>query len=793
MTNPRYQVTKVKHCSSKSHRSLPRRLLLSLGCCLLITGNGNPGRSQENLPTFRQDAAPTETKPEIKTPAAAKDSVSVPKENWVKALPEGQYVLEFNRSPVVGTRLQLRNIYSESRLRFTRPRNWETQKVQISLRYRHSPALYATRSNLTVLVNGASVGSVPLNKKEGEIGNAVFDVPKKLIQDYNEVVIAALQNNSPTCTQDPFDPSLWTEILPDSKVVFNFQPQAIALNFSRYPYPIFDNLSLEPNQIAYLQPDEVDESWLTNVTRLQTSLGRFSRFRSFDTRLVKSVDGVKPTERLIAIGTPKSQPNLASLKLPLSIQDNQLRDEQQKVLPPDVGVLMMAATRDERTPVLVATGNGAEGVAKAVAFLMQSRDRQIGTGQVVIVKQVNGVPSPPARQWSGYLPLSNSFQLQDLLADDDQPFKDVTVRGSDAPAIEFNFRALPDDRFLSGNTLYLRYSYGPQLNPLTSLLEVQLDGLPIAGKKLDAVDGTKQETLKVELPEDKIRPDSKIQVRFQLDPRERRSCNRPVDQQLWGTVHGNSNFQLNRENTTQIPDLKLLKTGFPFTAPQDLSRTAIVVPNAPNEAELQLLLEFAERMGRLSQSDSLGMNVYRVNKFVPQDRDERHLVAIGKRDRFPLPQAFRAEGFTLQSLFERQRDGSQVRTLPDAEGVIKEIVSPWNRDRVLLILSGQTDTGLKQVQDLFHQDSLFYQLREDTVLISAAETETNPYDPNAYKLEFLQRAQQKRQISEMAWWEAVVQWLNNSWLILLPSTVVAALLLYGVFQSYLKRFTKPSH
>jgi len=776
---------------------MKRRLSFLFACLLscgwLIETKPISVHAQSEVPTYRQDASPTGTEPDRTAPPAPKESLTVPKERSVKALPEGQYVLEFNRSPIVGNRLQLRGIYDESRLRFTRPRNLDPKKAQLLLRFRHSAALYATRSNLTVLVNGASVGSIPLNKKQGEIGTAVFDIPPKLIQDYNEVVIAALQNNSPTCTQDPYDPSLWTEILPDSKLVFDFEPQPIVLNFSRYPFPIFDNLSLEPNQIAYVLPNQVDESWLTSAARFQTGLGRFAQFRPMDTRLVKSVSDAKLNDRLVVIGIPKTQPQLASLNLPVSLKDNQLRDEKQQILPPDVGVLIMTTTADERVPVLVVSGNGPEGVAKAVQFLLQSRDRQIGTGQVILVRQLTDVPSPPSREWPGYLPAGNSFQLKDLSTFDNKPFEDITVRGADAPAIEFDFRALPDDKFLSGNTLNLRYSYGPQVNPQTSLLEVQLDGSPIAGKKLDSVEGGKQQILKVDLPEDRIKPNSKIQVRFQLDPRERRSCNRSVDQQLWGTVHSNSAFQLNRDNSVQVPNLRLLQTGYPFTAPQDLSRTTIVLPDAPSEADLLLLLEFSERMGRLSRSDSIKFNVFRVNKLASQERDQRHLVAIGTRDNFPLPQAFQSEGFTLKTLFERQRDNSQVRTLPDAEGVVKEIVSPWNRDRVLLILSGQTDAGLNQVRDLLHQDPLFYQLREDTVLISAVVPNPNPYDSNAYTLEFLQRANQKRQLSEMNWQDRLLLTLSDSWFVLFPGIVILALMLYGVFQSYLKRFTHQAH
>jgi hypothetical protein len=317
----------------------------------------------------------------------------------VAAPPGGDpYILEFNRSPVVGTRFSLRGIYDEARLGFTRPRDWKIKSVKALVRYRHSPALYATRSNLNVLLNGASIGSVPLNQKENEIGTAVFNIPLNLLQNYNDITIAALQNNSPTCTQDPYDPSLWTEILPDSKITFDFDPQPVSLDFNRFPYPIFDELSLYPNQVAYLLPAQVDDAWLTATARFQTTLGRLADFRRLDTRLVKTIEEVgkssarnAPSERLVVIGTPAQQPAMKSLTLPLPVQNNQILDSKQTVLPPDVGVLMLTTAVNGKTPVLVATGNGPAGVAKAVQFLVQSSDRKIGTGQTIIVKNLTEV------------------------------------------------------------------------------------------------------------------------------------------------------------------------------------------------------------------------------------------------------------------------------------------------------------------------------------------------------------------------------------------------------------------
>ncbi|HEY9696045.1 MAG TPA: cellulose biosynthesis cyclic di-GMP-binding regulatory protein BcsB [Trichocoleus sp.] len=702
----------------------------------------------------------------------------------------GQYVLEFNRSPVVGNRFRLEGIYDEARLRFTRPQSWKPKTIKLLLRYRHSGALYATRSNLTVLINGTSVGSIPLNKPQGKIGEIVFPVPLNLVQDYNELVIAALQNNSPTCTQDPFDPSLWTEVLPDSKLLFDFEPQPIALNFNRYPYPVFDNLSLEANAVAYLLPKSLDEAWLTATTRLQTELGRFANFRAMDTRLVEAIDQVEPNERLILVGTPASQPAIGSLDLPLAMAGDQLLDGRQQPLPADVGVLMLASDPAQKVPVLIASGNGAEGVAKAVQFLVQAQDRKIGTGQVIFVDQVTPVESPPAREWRGYLPEANSFQLKDLSTFDNQPMQDVIVRGSHAPALEFDFRALPDDEFLPGSTMTLRYSYGPQINPLTSLVEVLLDGVAVGGARLTEVGGEQHKSLKLDLPADRIRPNSKIQVNFLLDPRERRSCSRVTDQQLWGTIHTDTQFNLQRQTTARLPDLKLLQTGFPFATPQDLSNTTIVLPNNPSKSDLQVMLQIGERLGRLSKSDSIQMSVYRSNKLPEDQRSAHHLIAIGTEAQFPFPEVMKDGGFAIQKDKTRQWQQSRIQVLPDNQGMVKQIISPWNRDRVLLALSGQTETGLNQVRDFLAQDPLFFQLQGDTVLISANQANASPYNANDYSLEFLQQTA-PRPVKTNSSMNQVWQQIQRSWYFLAPAIVIAALTLYGIIQLFLRRLTPP--
>lgn len=731
--------------------------------------------------------------------SANEDSGSAPARAELLPLPEplpgapvvqpaapGQYILQFNRSPIVGNRLRFSGIYDERRLQFTQPRSWQPQSVKVVLRYRHSPALYATRSNLTVLINGTSIGSLPLNKRQGEIGEAIFEVPLDLLQDHNELLVAALQNNSPTCTQDPYDPSLWTEVLPDSKLVFEVTPQAVTPDFSQFPYPLFDTLSLKTNQVAYLLPKQVEDGWLTDAARLQAALGRVAQYRPFDSRTIERLAAVNPEERLVIIGTPEAQPALAELKLPFTLKNQVFLDGKGQPLADDVGVLAWTTTAQSRVPVLVASGNGPAGVAKAVQFLTQPQDAQVAVGHGLLISQVTPVASPPPRQWPGYLPESNSFQLKDLQTTNRQPLGDVTVRGSHAPALEVDFKALPDDQFSAGNQLVLRYSYGPQINPLTSLIEVELDGVAIDGERLTSMEGADQESFQIDLPADKITPYSRLRVNFRLDPRERRSCSRVTDQQLWGTIHADSEFRLVRQASANLPDLKLLSTGFPFTAPQDLSTTAMVLPDRPNAADVTLLLEMSERLGRLSRAEAVQLSVFRVGSLPEEVKRDRNLIAIGTQIQFPFPEVLASEGFSLRQQLSRQWGGSQMQTLPDPEGVMKMVISPWNRQRVVLALSGQGSKGLESLTDLVAQDALFYQIEGDTALIRANTANPDPLDPASYELAFLQQSPQV-QLATTPTPPWFLQLLRANWLLLIPGTVVLALLLYGAIQAYLNR------
>jgi cellulose synthase operon protein B len=290
------------------------------------------------------------------------------------------------------------------------------------------------------------------------------------------------------------------------------------------------------------------------------------------------------------------------------------------------------------------------------------------------------------------------------------------------------------------------------------------------------------------LPENLIKPNSKIKVNFKLEPKGEgsdRACGQLTDQQLSGTVLSSTEFTVNREIGADLPNLKLLTSGYPLADMQDLSRMAIVVPDAPTPGDLMTLLKFSERMGRLSRAASVEHQVFLSGGLTQTVKDNKHIVAIGTSAHFPLPEVFK-QGLGLMDSVNRQFGKTQMRTLPNADGVIKSVISPWNKERLVLALTGQTEQGLKQVQDVLGADPWFYQLQGDTALMTPTMANPSPYDPNGYQFQFLQESAPQT-LENLNPLNKVRRFLQSHFYLLPIGIIAVSLLMYGIAQRYLKR------
>lgn len=739
--------------------------------------------SEKSLPEEQIEDVVYESKTVETTIPKSVDSKSNSRQ---KTDPQYDYRLPFNRDLSVGNRIRLEGIYSSTALYFSRPRNWDLTSAKVQVKLQHSPSLLPNESNLVARVNDTSIGSVPLDRSETGIASIIFNIPLNLIQEENFLTLEVEQNTSETCT-NPNDPTLWTEILPDSEFLFQFKIKDYIADFTQYPYPFFDDLSLDPTQVAYLEPTTFDSSWLTTTARYQASMGRLADYRRLESRLVDSVDELSWNERLIVIGTPGEQPMLKSFDLPFRLKENQLLDGDNQPLSPEIGVLAQTAVLDTGNPILVATGNGPEGVTKAIQFLVQSQGQQIGTGAALLVEDLPEVASPDPQDWPRYLPQEDDFLLSDLTDLNGSNFEDITVRGTNASPVQIDFRMLPHHQLNRGSSVTVHYSHSSQVNPRTSSIAVILDEVIIGSKSLSSRNSSDQ-TYQVSLPTHLVKPDSKIQIQFMMDPQDSEVCGISTQKQLWGTLHSDTRFNLSRSTLVKVPDLKLLQAGYPLTAPQDLSQTAIALPDKPSRSEIETLLALSGRLGKLSQSEGLKLDVYQTGSIPGEVRDQYHWVGIGLRERFPFAEAFSTSGLGLMQQFTRQWQGSQIQSIQDNEGMIKSMLSPWNDEYLLFALTAQTETGLQEVQDGLNLDSLFFALEGDTALISRSVPNPSPYSREDYSLEFLSESPQK-QLVEVGVIKRGSLFFENNWSMLPVGIVLLALVLYSIAQLYLNRIS----
>ncbi|MBD2025015.1 cellulose biosynthesis cyclic di-GMP-binding regulatory protein BcsB, partial [Leptolyngbya sp. FACHB-711] len=145
------------------------------------------------------------------------------------------------------------------------------------------------------------------------------------------------------------------------------------------------------------------------------------------------------------------------------------------------------------------------------------------------------------------------------------------------------------------------------------------------------------------------------------------------------------------------------------------------------------------------------------------------------------------KGLNLNTAFLREFGTTQVQALPDGEGVVKSVVSPWNDRHVLLALTAQREQGLRDVQDLFEIDRLFGQLQGDTALIHRNQPNPSPFDPDDYSLEFLNRAPREKVVTQASLMGRIVLFLQDHWLLLPLGIVLLPLLMYGFSQIFLNR------
>jgi len=257
-----------------------------------------------------------------------------------------------------------------------------------------------------------------------------------------------------------------------------------------------------------------------------------------------------------------------------------------------------------------------------------------------------------------------------------------------------NFEILP-----TGNYVNLITSHAPEVPDKPAYLSVEVNNRVLSTTELTPTNAVSN-TTRVDLPEGLLRAGSNsMRVRLNIAV----SCEDPPSV-LNLSLSEDSFISFNYQQKPYVTDLALYP--FPFTE-RSLLRTpvTIVLPDQPTSTDLSAAATVAAGLGVMS-GNSIDISAVLASDITPDIRTNHHLIVIGQPDKNIL----------LQDALELPLPIDST-TIQPGQGILQEIISPWNEYRLMLIVSGLDSEGVLKAGYALNRQANFLGMRGPIAII----------------------------------------------------------------------------
>lgn len=277
---------------------------------------------------------------------------------------------------------------------------------------------------------------------------------------------------------------------------------------------------------------------------------------------------------------------------------------------------------------------------------------------------------------------------------------DLTAYGG-APKLDIWFPGYGDYELSEGSYLYLEQSHSEVVHPVNSTVTVLLNDVPVATTFLTE-QNVGRTGWKISLPRDLLKRDlNHVELRYYMRLGED-ECKDSESPALYSTIYADSYIHYEYRQPLQFlglqpPDLGRFPE--PFLRPEIMAgKVAFIVPDDPSAADLSAAASIAARFGQLAIGKPFTATLHLASSVDRQLLARRDLVVIGQPDANALLREL-APSLPLQYSIENGQaaylDESGSPLDPDS-GILQEIVSPWDRRFVVLVVSGTSEEGLRR-------------------------------------------------------------------------------------------------
>lgn len=281
-----------------------------------------------------------------------------------------------------------------------------------------------------------------------------------------------------------------------------------------------------------------------------------------------------------------------------------------------------------------------------------------------------------------------TIQDQDVLYFSQLGFTETRLIGPfDSTSLQASF---PEEwRFTQPGTLNLEYTlsiYGADyvegISQSGGVLNISVNDTDVASIPLNIIGSN---SLDIPLAPEVLvsqRTDGRFDLNIELFSQE--SCTRDIDVDV--VIKESSFLRLPHTSAAPVVDLTLFPR--PFYQPDSLNERKIllVVPDNASNAELQAAMEVAAGLGNLTNG-GLVVDLVVFSSLVPAMINSEHLVFVSKPASIPLIAELELPVKLVNGLFDYSETGAE-------DGLVQEIISPWNNTKAILIVSGNTDEGI---------------------------------------------------------------------------------------------------
>ncbi len=551
---------------------------------------------------------------------------------------------------------------------------------ELKLRYHITHQILDDYKALAITLNGQSLGEIPINSETiAQDFVSQFTINPLFVSDINDLAFRLVPKDPLNCEKLDVE-AISAEIFLDSTITLNLRPLVLVNDLKLFPVPFYDFRDDKRLILPfYLDPQLwQSEAALRAAGLLASWFGAQADYRTAEFPLKTDA---RPDRHAVIFVTPETQYPFLS-----------------DVVTEHPSVTMRSLPDRPYIKLLVISAPDTQGLVVAARALASGQVSLSGPTTVLDAQSIELVKRIPydAPRW---------------LKDDAKTyFSDLTdtsklaSTGISPPTVHISFRMAPDIHIWEKDMLNVHLNYNYTNLPLeagSSLdlglnsdwlksLQIGQRGLtdrafwqrqPVSAEAIDIQQIHKRRTTQIPMARLAGINDLSFYFNLILPEEAARECASLYTDNMRTEIDPDSFFDLRgRDHFTRLPDLaKFVNLGFPFTRYADLTESAVVLPNAPQNEEIEI---FFNSMGKLGAAT--GYPVFGLQVSFPADVGkyaDRDLILIGTDARQTLLK-------TWESALPIYQDANQnwkIRGLRPIE-------------RVLLWWKGEKDTNLGEAQ-----------------------------------------------------------------------------------------------